>query len=120
MGEATNIAFFQTEPLNDHRESLALISKLMINMALGIKFESDHKLANYNSFLTQANQKCVLQFVDQLLEPKNYVANTFLVETDVQNIENIRDILFTKSFESIWPPDDRPSSEIVRFLFLIF
>ena len=92
----------------------------MINMALGIKFEADHKLANYNSFLTQANQRSIFQFVDQLLEPKHYVPNTTLVESDFQNMENVRDILFAKSFESVWPLDDGPSSEMVcGFFFLV-
>ena len=85
-------------------------------MALAIKFDTDHKLANYNTFLTAANQRSIFQFVDQLLEPKNYVPNTSLIESDFQNIENIRDILFAKSFESIWPSDATPSSDI-RSLF---
>ena len=89
-------------------------------MALGIKFENEHKLANYNSFLTLANQRCIFQFIDQLLERKSYVPNPGLTENDTQNLATIKNILSAKAFQAIWSPDINPSPEIVSFLILIF
>jgi len=105
-----------TQPLDESRKTLALISKLVLNMALGLKFEGGSEMAKYNQFVTPSNQRLLFQFVDDLVDSQNKVTNAVLEYNWEKNLEAIKGIVFNKAWSSIWPSDRTPSLELRNFI----
>lgn len=96
-------------------------------MALGLKFEEGSEMAKYNQFVTPSNQRLLFQFVDDLLDSQNKVANIAFDEQEESVLASIKGIVFNKGWSSIWPSDRTPSLELVSpflllspFPFLLF
>eukprot|EP01096_Ripella_sp_DP13-Kostka_P010013 TRINITY_DN388_c0_g1_i2.p1 TRINITY_DN388_c0_g1~~TRINITY_DN388_c0_g1_i2.p1 ORF type:complete len:811 (+),score=301.65 TRINITY_DN388_c0_g1_i2:317-2434(+) len=105
-----------TQPLDESRKTLALISKLLLNIALGLKFEEGSEMAKYNQFVTASNQRLLFQFVDDLLDSQNKVGNAAFDDQEESVVGTIKGIVFNKAWSSIWPSDRTPSLELRNFI----